>query len=470
MGFSPIIKRWLLAEHVRCREELGGRVAHDAAANALAERQSDTFEGRLIDRAVVLTRESGVDEDLQRLKGIVQWVWLGLAFIAMTSASMAVVIATDQQTLDALSVLVTLLLLPTLTLILWLSWMMFQPSSLRASPIPRLLLGITQPLARSRLKGPDAECTLKAGLSLLETPMGRWVLALVIHGFWLVYLISALAFMTLQLSIRQYDVVWGTTILSEQSALALLHLLAWLPEKLGWLASGSEQWLLGGRLGLSPEAFRMEWGRFLLVVLLCYGVLPRLLAWTVAMLGWQIQSRRLRLDLTKPGYMRLKHVLMSDATDLPATLKGDLAWPEKPPRPANHAGEGLVGVTIELDEAPAATSEMFDHVTMLGASDNRQERAAVLAALKAMRRPAKAMVVQVQVTRTPDQGLVNLINDLADCSGGALIIVLMGDEHLASWVAYPEDRLSDWARLARATGAHLTLPSDYPKILDRVLG
>ena len=94
---------------------------------------------------------------------------------------------------------------------------------------------------------------------------------------------------------------------------------------------------------------------------------------------------------------------------------------------------------------------------------------AVLAALEAMKQPARALVVQVQVTRTPDQGLVTLINDLADCSGGALIIVLMGHEHLASWVACPQDRLDDWARLARATGAHVTSPNELPTVLGRVL-
>lgn len=446
------VQPWLLAEHIRHQEEQQGRLLGDEAANALAMQQSDAFAMRIVHRARALAQARSIQADLIRLRHGLGWLVAGLLIIATLAGFGMVLGSVQARELEMLWVLGAVLGLPTLTLIFWVLGMLFLPHSAPPMPGMPMVVRALSRLAAKGLHGPDAKFTLKAALGLLSTPAGRWGVSVLTHLFWLVLTVAALVLLTLQFTVAQYDLGWGTTLLSEESALALLKALAWLPDQLHWLPQHHEQWLMGGRLGQDLGEVRMEWAVFLLILLMTYGVLPRLLALGLSMLMWRIFSHRMALDLSQPGYVRLQGLLMPQALP-PTSPKTRFSVPKVPLRKAPPVGQGVFLVAIE---SPSKTNQMppSPHaVTDLGPVNTREDRVRVLAALEAKREPVGCLVVSCDARRTPDQGLVSLINQLADAARGALIIALSGTDALSDWGVDPSSRMEDWASLGEVTGA-----------------
>lgn len=462
------VQSWLLAEHIRHQEEQQGRLRGDEAANALAMQQSDSFATRIADRAGALATASSIQADLMRLKHGLGWLIAGLLILA-TLAGFGVVLGSVQaRELEVLWVLMAVLGLPTLTLILWVLGMIFVGRSAPPMPWMHMVVSHLANLASKGLQGPHGEFTLKAALGLLATPAGRWGMSVVSHLFWLVLTVAALILLMLQFTVAQYDLGWGTTLLSEERAIALLQTLAWLPDQLNWLPENPEQWLMSGRLGNDLAQVRMEWAAFLLTLLCLYGVLPRLLALGLSVIMWRIFSRRMSLDLSQPGYVRLQGVLMPQAMPLPPS-KARFSLPKVPLRKKSPTGQGVFLVAVESPGKARQALTMPSEFTDLGDVNTREDRVRVLAALDAKREPVGCLVVVCDARRTPDQGLVILINQLADVAKGALIVALYGVDGLSDWGVNPSSRMADWASLGEVTGADVMPIDVLPAKIEEVM-
>ena len=88
--------------------------------------------------------------------------------------------------------------------------------------------------------------------------LGFWTLSGLSHLFWLTFTAAALAALTWWLSVRQYDFVWGTTILDETTVLAAVDVLGRLPAAAGFTVPDAEL-IRGSRTGVTEPAGRVAW-------------------------------------------------------------------------------------------------------------------------------------------------------------------------------------------------------------------
>ncbi len=451
---------WLLAEQVRHSEQAQGRLIDDASANAVAREEAPELGARIARRALALPGTQAVLGDFKQLKRLFVWCCVALGLIAVVAAFATVRLAIDQREIEILAVVATLLGLPTVLLLVWVITLAIWRQPSNNNLLTALSGAVFRRLGPFVLSGPRPEATLAAATGLLFTPPGRWLIGAVSHAFWLLYLLSALALITVFLIVSQYDLGWGTTLLSDADALALLALLAYVPDLLGLLPSPDSGWLEAGRLGVAPELVRAPWGRFLLVIIVVYGLLPRLIAFFLSLVMAWYGFGRLSLDVKQPGYLRLSALLMPP----PATSRTDDLAQEPRPRDIRVAKEDAAGITtVSVEAGPRASEESLfgsDEALNLGAVETRADRERVLGALDGRQQPAAYFVVQSTARRTPDRGLVALINQLADAAGGVLIIALADTESLEDWGVDPQARLADWHRLAQQTGGQVqSLPS-----------
>ncbi|HEY7906518.1 MAG TPA: DUF2868 domain-containing protein, partial [Wenzhouxiangella sp.] len=266
--------------------------------------------------------------------------------------------------------------------------------------------------------------------------------------------------LTVLLTVSQYDLGWGTTLLSDAHALKLLTLLAYLPESLGLISNQDTSWLEAGRLGVTPELVRAPWAQFLLALVLVYGLLPRLMAFVLSAFFACSGFHRLSLDLKQPGYLRLSGLLMPPK---PIISEEDVLNEPSPRalRAAEKDTSGVITVAVEVgSQERAEPLSGLDEATDLGTIETRADRERVLEALSARKESARFLVVQSTARRTPDRGLIDLINQLADAAGGQLIIALTDMDGLEDWGVAPAARLADWHRLAQQTGGEIQTPEE----------
>lgn len=460
MTNSIRVTEWLLAEQVRHTEQAQGRFKDDASANAVAKEQGLDLGQRIAQRAKALPGARAVLADLGHLKKLFVWFCVALGLIAVLAAIGAVRLAINQREIEILAVVASLLGPPTAFLLIWLIGLVVWRQPSKHSLLTAVSRSIFHRLGPLVLTGPRPEATLAAVTGLFLTPAGRWLLGSISHAFWLVYLFSALCVLTVLLTVSQYDLGWGTTLLSDAHALKLLTLLAYLPESLGLISNQDIEWLEAGRLGVAPELVRAPWAQFLLALVLVYGLLPRLMAFVFsAGFAWS-GFHRLSLDVKQPGYLRLSGLLMP-----PKSISSEEDVLNEPSPRALRVAEkdtsGVITVAVEVGSQERAEPLFgLDEATDLGTVETRADRERVLGALSARKKSARFLVVQCTARRTPDRGLIDLINQLADAAGGGLIIALADMDGLEDWGVTPAARLADWHRLAQQTGGQIQSPQE----------
>lgn len=455
---------WLLAETVRLHEERHGRSGDDDTANALARSAAPNLATRLARRAAALPAAASIRPDLARLRRLafrLGWIVLALAALAGALAAYA---STAEREIGFLLAAASLLALPTLMLLVWLLLMLStRPTRASASLSGGLLaLGISR-LGPRLLSGPLAAETVAASSGLLGTAPGRWALGAVAHLFWVVYSLSALVVLALLFSVAQYDLSWGTTLLSDEAVVRLISGLAWFPAQLGLIQTPEPGWILAGREGQQPGAARAEWASFLLALVLVYGLLPRLLLAVFSALLAVLGLRRLQLDTRQPGYLRLAGVLSdSAAVDVHGQTPESPA-PRQRRRPRNADGPPLlVGMELERAEWPVVLPGQSCQV--LGRADTRAQRRQLLAAAEGFLRPPPALIAHCSALRTPDEGTGRFLARLADAAETLLVIWLDEIGRLEARNIEPRERIADWRRLADRVGAALVvLDADQPE-------
>jgi hypothetical protein len=443
----------MVAEAVRLHEERYGRLRDDETANVLARESADGLESRLARRAAALPVSASIRHDLQRLRRLLislAWILIVLAAVAGTLAAWA---SAQAREVDVLLAAASLLILPLVMLMAWLATMLFTRPGRAAPGLSSGLLGMgLRRLGPRLLSGPLSAETVGAVAGLLTTAPGRWLLGVLTHLFWTVYGLAAIAMLALLFSIAQYDLSWGTTLLADDTVVEFIQILGGLPAALGLIEPLTPEWILSGREGTQDGAMRAEWAQLLLVIVAVYGILPRLLLAAVSMLLATVGLRRVSLDTTRPGYLRLAGALSADGDIL---TRGDRPRSSQSPprkRPANAAGPPvLVAMELEREDWPVSLPGM--NWRSLGRADTRSQRNELLAAVKALESPPPALLAQCSALRTPDEGTGRFLSALADAVDTVLVIWLDELDVLKARGGDAMEREADWQALARRISA-----------------
>jgi hypothetical protein len=264
-------------------------------------------------------------------------------------------------------------------------------------------------------------------------------------------------FLVLLLMVRQYDFVWGTTLLSDTVFVSVTEGLSLPLQALGFAVPTADQ-VQATRIGvadtLSAE-MRYVWAQFLLGSLLCYGIVPRILlsSWSVIM--YRRARSHFTLDYYLPYYISLRQRLMPlashgqiiDADGSPALISDS---PSRTPEPHALPAETM-WIAVELGEAMNWPPDSVNADNDLGHVVGRESFSRIHHMLQDNHYPVVA--VAVSAMRSPDRGVQRTVSGLLSCSEQRWLVLLQryGDEPISN------KRLSAWYRLAEACD----VPADH---------
>ncbi|MBS0003343.1 MAG: DUF2868 domain-containing protein [Thioalkalivibrio sp.] len=461
---TPLRQR-LVAEALRLEEDRFGRILDDPVADARAREAGGDFEQRVVRRASETAAGRRFAETLEGLIQVRFWLVLlaaGLALLAGIAAAAAVF--GQEATVNIGWALAALLGLQLLMLLLWILFTIYRPSG-GGGALGRGAMAVAHGIGRRLSRRPDAAVLLSASLGLLRRGgLGRWIASALTHGLWAAFCLGALLGSLFALSVRQYEFVWGTTLLTEDSFVAIVGLLGAPAQWLGWPVP-DEQVVRASRIGLGGVVGRELWSGLLLASIFFYGLLPRTVLAGLSLLLVRRAARRLRLDTGLPGYARLSDRLSPRARSIgvvdPDRTRED--GPHAPPRgrPAPVTGPALlIGLELERDSRDWPPRLAAVDWIPLGRADDRAQRHDVLAALRARAEPPGVVLVVCSLARTPDRGAERFFASLREQTRAPVWAVLDEGHRLDARGGPHGARVYQWQEAGMRAGLDYVLEAE----------
>ncbi len=456
MRLSPFEQRWL-AEALR-RHEASHGALNDAALLPELTKPADD-EARILRRAERLAPQVWPNsvQAMRSWQARTRWVIIIMSLMAVFSGWLSATglisagaYLAEGRVVNIILLLFALLLVPALSFVVWLVFV-FWPGSSGQTLLGTLAVWMQQKLLKPA--SPVAELGL-AWLSLLGR--GRLLghgMASLSHLLWLLALSASILGLLFMLATQRHVFVWETTILPGQWFVHFVHTLGQLPALFGFALPTSDMIEHSGSLGAQDEATRHAWAGWLIGCIVVYGLVPRLLAFTLSFVLWQRGMRRLKLDLHQPGFALLRARLQQASQALGVVDAAPATLPQSIRIPSHVFGDSPVLVGFELGDDLRWPPDNVHGCTVYPRIDSRQERQQVLDALQT--HPASSLLIVIDSRLTPDRGSLNFVNQLAAHSTHSFIWLLQAQARTPLWrealrhAGWADDALLDDAQAQR---------------------
>ena len=427
------LQRLWLSEAIRLREEQAGPL-EDSEANRRAQAHGGTLPARIEHRALLLAERDGQLAALWHWRQGAQLALAALLLIALLAGfGLALAALGDgQRPVNVFWALGSLLGLHLLTLLGWALGLLLAGDS--GGALGRLWLWLSAKLARDAQAAQLAPALL---VLLQRRRLARWGLGLLVHGFWLLTLSSALLGLLALFATRRYGFVWETTILGGDSFVALTQALGALPALLGFPLPDIGL-IRASAVPLDLEAARQSWAGWLLGVLLVYGLLPRLLLALLCLWRWRHGQARLALDLQLPGYQLLRERLQPGSQRLGVSDMAPAQLSQAQGGVHSGSSDGALLVAVELDQNRPWPPALPKSVADAGVLDSREQRRQLLDQLS--RFPPARLLIACDPRRSPDRGTLALLGELSRSAAATRIWLLQAPPGQA----LDSERLGDW--------------------------
>jgi hypothetical protein len=430
------LQRLWLSETIRLREEHAGPL-EDSEANRRAQTTHAALGERIQTRAWLLAERDGQVRALHHWLQGARLAGLLLVLVAILSGS-GLAVAALGDGLRPVNVFWALGSLLGLNLVLLLSWAIsLLLSRDSAGALGHLWLWLSAKLARDAQAAQLAPALL---LMLQRHRLGRWGMGVLVHGFWLLTLFTALLTLLALLATRRYGFVWESTLLGGDSFITLIQTVGSLPALLGFSLPDAELIRASGDSALANESARLSWAGWLVGVLVVYGLLPRLALLLLCLWRWKRGCAVLSLDLNLPGYSLLRERLQPSSERLGVcdAAPAQLHQPQAGNNP--FESQGALLVAVELDPQRSWPPALPNSIGNAGVIDSREQRNLLLDQLS--RFPPARLLIACDPRRSPDRGSLALLGELARTASTTRIWLLQAPpgEPLNS------ERLSDWHR------------------------
>ncbi|WP_454254190.1 DUF2868 domain-containing protein [Pseudomonas sp. Marseille-Q8238] len=428
------LQRLWLCETLRLREEHAGPL-EDSEANRHARQHAGDLSSRIEARSLWLAERDG---QLQAQRHWLQGARLALIVLVLLALFSGIgltlaALGTAREPVNVFWALGSLLGLHLLLLIGWLLGLLLAGD--HAAALGRLWWWLSEKLARD---ASAAQLGPALVLLLQRQRLNRWLLGMLVHGLWLVALLSALVVMLALLATRRYGFVWETTLLGSETFVALTHVLGAVPALLGFPIPDADTIRASGDSVVALEAARHAWAGWLVGILLVYGVLPRLLLALFCLWRWQRGQAHLALDLNLPGYRLLAERLQPPSERLGVLDEAPTALHQPSAGHTTLDSSGAVLVAIELDERRTWPPSLGKGIADAGILDSREQRQHLLDQLE--RFPPARLVIACDPRRSADRGTLALLGELARSAAATRIWLLQPPPGEAQ----DSDRLGDW--------------------------
>lgn len=460
---SSNFEKYLLIEQIRYIEKEYSLVC-DSEAGFNDHSEHRDFDDRLWQRARCLVKKYDLSSLLGCAARLSRYVKTIALLLAVFLGALGIIYAvTDSQTINIYWLLLVLLGFNLLSMLLWLTGISLNIEGLTAGMLVRLTSWLPAHL-ESRNKDGNRDSKnyrRQADLAWLACnysgAVGKWQFSKSSHLLWLAYLLAGLFFLVLMLMVRQYDFVWGTTLLSDSIFVTVTEALSSPLEALGFATPSAEQ-VQDTRLGsaqiLNAE-HRYNWAQFLLGSLLFFGVLPRILLWFWSSMMYRRARRLFMPDYYRPYYISLRQRLMPlashgqviDAETSPAVIPES---PAIPPVPHTLPTE-TQWAAVELGDEISWPLTSINAANDLGQVIDRKSLNNVLQRLQDNQYPVLAVAVSSE--RAPDRGVQRTIASLMSCSEQRWLVLLQQQQEQP----VSNKKLAAWYRLAEGC----KVPADH---------
>ena len=420
---NPTLKDAVVTESVRWVEVSGPLDDAEAVRSAMSMSNvggtgQSIDSARITERAHILGRRIGLENELARGRAWAPWILLALVTVVVF-AGLGVagnVIGGDRK-INVMVALVSLLGLHLLTLLVWLIGLVFPFGSFGSfSPsFGAIWLALTARVAGG--KRGQAPVLLRATTGLLtRARLLPWALGFVSHTIWTLSFAVIVAALLFALAFRNYTLNWETTILEPGFFVRSVQLLGTAPSWFGFpvpdartvLSAPDAESLVGQR----------TWALWLTGCVVVYGLLPRLFLMMLSAAVWQARKGALRPDLRDAYYLKL--LVRFEALQPPRIVDADAGRVRQGAVAGLSASDTLKTfwtIGFELpDEAPwppvLAVPPAAHCVRIDGGATQRAE---VLAAL-AGARPARVIVV-CNGASSPDRGAERFVREVQSRCG-----------------------------------------------------
>ncbi len=417
------------------------------------------FEERLWLRAQSLAQQHDLSLMLSRAARLSRYAKTFVFFVATLLGALGSIYAiTENHTINIYWLLLVLLGFNLLSMLLWLVGIGLNIKDLMSGLFARLISWLPEHFKSKNQTNKTANSqSIQADKAWLNChfsgTVGKWQMSTMTHQLWLIYLFTGLIFFVLMLMVRQYDFVWGTTLLSDSIFIKITDVLSLPLDLLGFVTPSTEM-IQDTRVGsLATDAiqastidYRYHWAQFLLGSLLCFGIAPRVLLWGWSMIMSRYARKHFTLDFYLPYYINLRQQLMPLAshgeivdadTSPPITSKPQINTPI-----AHVFSAETQWVAVELSDNIHWPPTSINTNNNLGHVISRETLALALDYLHGKKKPIIA--VAVSSARTPDRGLQRTITSLMSSSSQRWLVLVKKheDEPVSS------SRLAAWYRMA----------------------
>jgi len=409
------------------------------------------------ERAQQIGQLSGVSKLYEQFVRSTKSATLGIAFVMLVFGFIAALQALHQShnQINIYWLLLLLLGFNTLSIILWLVFTVHsyfgrsgQPSQSPIISIFSWLMGWFSRRAKQSL------FFANWSESNLLGRVGQWFSSKILHGVWIAYLIGGLLALFLALSGKQYDFVWGTTILSPKAFVSTTEKLSILPNALGFSVPEPAQ-IVASKTGysstepnasllLAPAKLRSTWAKFLIACILLYGILPRVLLWFFSSLNLSIARSRAAPDLEQAYFFQMRSRLLPEHASLgiidpdqEATLA--LGAPrvnglEASPNNNLSLPENALVAGFEWGDSTMPTLT-FEQSQVIGSIDENIAQNDLFSRLK---NDHLSVILLVPLERVVDRGAARLLKKLAHASALHLVVIrrFATQSDSARWAAW----------------------------------
>jgi len=466
----------LLAEAVRAYESASVEPVDDGeatdAARNLPERAG--FEQRIVVRASRLAIAGDLGDALRRVRSTLAWAVATGALAAFVAGGLAASAALSEHSASVFGLIVGLLGVQTLMLVLWLLVTAIGPRLLPGGALGRVVVNAGRRLAERMRRGRAQSAAGQAyGGVAMASPWGRWTVAAITHALWVAANLGMLTVMAVLFLGERYQFRWDSTWLSDEGYTRLVSTLAELPDAVGFSTPSEEEIIASRRPPQTTErdarGSDVAWSWFFYGSVVVYGLAPRLVLLVASLLLRWRAAARYRLDLSRPGFARLRRRLVPDAASLRPPAHDADATTEAPAQPgvvpedARPAGPPVV-LGFELQPPRSGWPPPLEpRVDDLGMVDGRDDQHHVIDALSQRDTSPSRTLVVCDYESSPDRGVERFLSQVRRAAGGRVILILTGGHRLADRAAPTLDqRAEDWRAMAGRAG----LPEDCLVDLD----
>ena len=426
-------------------EDLSYASIKDMPVSTTSDFNYADFIHRLATRANRLIQDNALGDVLQQPhKQFIRARRICLAVAVILGGLAASQAVSESSTLNIYWLLAVLLGFNTISLLLWISGITLNLQSLSSGIVAQLASWLPY-----RHKKDPTIASLASHAwweSCLTGDVGKWRISVLTHKFWLTYLTAGMGLLILLMLAKQYNFIWGTTLLPDSSLPKLTQILGTPLETMGLKIPDDPQ-TVASRIGVGKQdaETRTAWATFLIGALLVYGLFPRLLVLGLSLVMQKWSEYRFKLDLYLPYYIELRQRLMArevkaEVIDADPHAGIKPAEVTRPPEniaiPSNAQAFG-----IELDHATRWPESVTCRLNIVD-QDSHDE---AITLIKNLNSP---VLLGVAAHRLPDRGVQRLIKELVDSTNEKPWLILLS-KPLAPIASAREFA---WFRLAEACG------------------